>query len=366
MKGKTKDGIRECLDQKGNITGYQAIVRETDHLGKKIKITKKWPKRALAKTWREKTIRKIKEGEFDGENKLTKLRVQDMMNYWSEGPPKKHADGGKRMRPIKTHVNRILGEDTLASLGAKRIIMYAEHRFEIDNAAPATIRKELTFMSKAFILYRYFEEFKKENPVQIAIEILGETRYLPPSNHRKVRPTRKQFNALIAYPHKNHTLINKLIEFAALEGMRCGEIVKMQRSHLSGNRLVISITKTGSPRTIALFPRSVEILKSLPAQIDGSFWGYSESGSISTAYARMTKALGIKGLTFHDLRHEACSRMGDMKMGVYDIAVKSGHKNLKMLEAYLQLSSLEDAREYAINKAGLNNRELLIKFGVAA
>jgi len=53
MKGKTRNGIRECLSQKGEITGYQAIVRETDHLGRKIRTTKKWPKRSLAKTWRD-------------------------------------------------------------------------------------------------------------------------------------------------------------------------------------------------------------------------------------------------------------------------------------------------------------------------
>ena len=61
------------------------------------------------------------------------------------------------------------------------------------------------------------------------------------------------------------------------------------------------------------------------------------SASISDKFARLTKKLGIVDLRFHDLRHEAISRMFERGMRVEQVRVVSGHRTLEQLSRYVNL-----------------------------
>ena len=50
--------------------------------------------------------------------------------------------------------------------------------------------------------------------------------------------------------------------------------------------------------------------------------------------------LGIEDLHFHDLRHEACSRLFELgTLDVMEVAAISGHKSLAMLKRYTHLKA---------------------------
>ena len=59
--------------------------------------------------------------------------------------------------------------------------------------------------------------------------------------------------------------------------------------------------------------------------------------SISQAFKRVCKAAGIEGLTFHDLRHEATSRLFEKGLGLMEVASITGHKTMQMLKRYTHL-----------------------------
>jgi len=61
------------------------------------------------------------------------------------------------------------------------------------------------------------------------------------------------------------------------------------------------------------------------------------AASISDKFAKMTKKLGIDDLRFHDLRHEAISRMFERGMRVEQVRVVSGHRTLDQLSRYVNL-----------------------------
>ena len=48
------------------------------------------------------------------------------------------------------------------------------------------------------------------------------------------------------------------------------------------------------------------------------------------AWYRTLKQVGIKGLRFHDLRHEAFSRLVETGLGDQEVAAISGHKSMQM------------------------------------
>ena len=53
------------------------------------------------------------------------------------------------------------------------------------------------------------------------------------------------------------------------------------------------------------------------------------------------KAAGIENLRFHDLRHEAVSRLFELGLNPVEVATISGHKTLQMLERYTHLRAAE-------------------------
>jgi integrase len=55
------------------------------------------------------------------------------------------------------------------------------------------------------------------------------------------------------------------------------------------------------------------------------------------AWHRTLKDAGIKGLRFHDLRHEAVSRLVEAGLSDQEVAAISGHKSMQMLKRYTHL-----------------------------
>ena len=54
---------------------------------------------------------------------------------------------------------------------------------------------------------------------------------------------------------------------------------------------------------------------------------------------------GVTDLQFHDLRHEATKRFFEKGLGVMEVAAITGHKDLRMLQRYVQLRPEDLARK---------------------
>jgi len=69
------------------------------------------------------------------------------------------------------------------------------------------------------------------------------------------------------------------------------------------------------------------------------------------AWRRTLEDVGIKGLRFHDLRHEAVSRLVEAGLGDLEVAATSGHKSMQMLRRCTHLRA-EDL-VYRLDQLGL-------------
>ena len=112
----------------------------------------------------------------------------------------------------------------------------------------------------------------------------------------------------------------------------------MRWDHLDRRARVLLIpeTKTGTPRRVPLSTAALGVLDGLPRRLDGRVWGMRPD-SISQAFERVCKVAGIEGLTFHDLRHEATSRLFEKGLNPMEVAAITGHKTLQMLKRYTHL-----------------------------
>lgn len=82
--------------------------------------------------------------------------------------------------------------------------------------------------------------------------------------------------------------------------------------------------------------RAVEVLKSLQAQPTGPVLP-TTANALRCVWKRALKAIGLKGLQWHDLCHEAASRFFEKGLHPLEVASITGHRSLTMLLRFTHL-----------------------------
>lgn len=122
--------------------------------------------------------------------------------------------------------------------------------------------------------------------------------------------------------------------------MRRGELAALRWADVDLERRVALLreTKNGEARRVPLSPAALDALRALPRRLDGRVIGLTADG-LTQAWERACRAAGARGLRFHDLRHEAISRLFERGWSVAEVAAVSGHKTWTQLRRYTQLKA---------------------------
>ena len=108
--------------------------------------------------------------------------------------------------------------------------------------------------------------------------------------------------------------------------------LKITWKDIKGVGINLKDTKNGTSRNVPLSMRAQAILDALPRSIGGHVFPTTRSAVVQ-AWKRACRRAGIEGLTFHDLRHEATSRLAQ-KLPMQDLMKITGHKDPRMLARY--------------------------------
>jgi integrase len=133
-----------------------------------------------------------------------------------------------------------------------------------------------------------------------------------------------------------HPLMQAVVVLLLESGMRREELCKAQHKQIQNSTLHIPETKTDKSRTIPLSPIALETIRSLPKRDDDLLIGMRPD-SITQAFNRACKRLGISDLRVHDLRHEATSRFFERGFSIPEVALITGHSDWASLKRYTQL-----------------------------
>jgi integrase len=162
--------------------------------------------------------------------------------------------------------------------------------------------------------------------------------------------------------------VQQIIILAVETSMRLGELLGLEWSRIDLQKRTAHLfeTKNGESRTIALSSSAVNALQSLPRRIDGRVFSWKpghENGAFENLWqrclARARKlyeqdcaAQGGKpdpafllNLRFHDLRHEATSRLFEKGLGIMEVSSMTGHKSLSMLRRYTHVEAEKLAKK---------------------
>lgn len=195
---------------------------------------------------------------------------------------------------------------------------------------PATINRTIGAIKAAMKIA--FDE--RTIPENYAAKI----RRLKENNERHNYLTIEQVKALADCCSEN---VRAAVWIALLTGCRRGEILKLQKADIRGDKLRIQAgnTKTLRERTVPIVPALRPWLEYVPIPIN--FEG------LKTGFDRARKKAGIDA-NFHDLRHSCASLLINMGTPLEVVRDILGHTTVKTTERYAHLEV--DRQEEALRK----------------
>lgn len=154
-------------------------------------------------------------------------------------------------------------------------------------------------------------------------------------------------SALETGRHHHAEHLKLLIDLALETGARMNEMILAESSEFDLKNFLWCIparhTKSKTVRNVPLSDAACQTIARLnqlrPATSQRLFFCFKRSGAVSMRMFVLFKSLHIEDLRFHDLRHEAISRMVlyCRHLSVYEIMQIVGHKSIEMLHRYANL-----------------------------
>jgi integrase len=225
-----------------------------------------------------------------------------------------------------------LAKVSLAHLSPALIAAYRDERLAL--VSGDAVRRELG------IIRHCLEVARNEWDAPLRANAVKLISLPPPGEARERRLQEGEAERLFQAIPKRNTYLRPMLILALESAMRRGEILALQWADidLSSRLLRIRHSKTSKPRTIALSPTAIAALSS---HINTSTQVFPVSpNAVRLAWERLCKKAGIEDLRFHDLRHEAISRMSELGLTQAEVALQSGHRDPRMLARYTHLNPL--------------------------
>jgi integrase len=334
--------------------------------------------RAEAQAWANMIESEMSRGVWLSRGEAESTTLTDALTrYEREVTPRKRS-ATDELPKLRVLARTDIAKRTLASVRSADIAALRDE-WLADGWAPATVVRLLALLSHVFSTAR--REWGMEslsNPVELVTKprvanartrrIIG-TDPVPDDDDNDSRSRELaggEIERIIAATRSS--LLPPLIHLALETGMRRGELCRLRWQHVDLTSRVAhlpsEVCKNGEARDVPLSPLAVDVLRSLRRveRIDGRVFTIADPHAVTRAfsravararatYERKCAAAGkrpnpqyLKDLRWHDLRHEATSRLA-AHFQMHELAKITGHKTPQMLLRYYHPNAAELAKK---------------------
>ena len=349
--------------------------------------------RGDAEAWAREIEREFQRGNIGVlRQEAQRTTVADALDRYLQGPVK-DMRSSKARRGYLERARAEFGRQFLAAVRGVDIAAWRD-RLITDGLAPQTVLHHLTALSGFF---SYVErELSIDLPAGNPVSKVRKPRQ-PQPRDRRLRPG--ELDALMRAAAAPGAAVGlpQIITLAVETSMRLGELISLEWSRVDLKRRTAHLvdTKNGESRTVALSNAAIEALNALPRRIDGRVFPWKTVSGFEAIWQRCIKrarrehvhrlllaklqAAGLDAqaelraviykkrepsvraaallakleledtmlldLRFHDLRHEATSRLFEKGLGIMEVASMTGHKSLAMLKRYTHIEAAKLAQK---------------------
>lgn len=305
-----------------------------------------------AEDWSRRTEDEMVRGVYIQRSGSERLTLENaLQRYLREVSPTKKPTTQKAEATKAQQLVQHLGKYSLAALSSEVIANYRDTRLgSLTNRGQPTsnntVRLELALLSHLFtVAIQEWGLGLTFNPVlNIRKPSPGEGR-----NRRLMADEEKRLMAAVG-KHSN-PMLSWIVQIALATGMRASEIAGLRRSQVDAQKRVVRLsdTKNDSARTVPLTKLATEIFLTALANpvrpIDCDLVFFGEPGrdgkrrpyAFTKVWGAIKQKAGVADFRFHDLRHEAVSRLVEGGLSDQEVSAISGHKSMQMLKRYTHL-----------------------------
>lgn len=279
-----------------------------------------------AQRWARGIERSMDLGEYTSAETTTTTLADLIDRYKKEVTPTKRGAVQEKYRL------GVVRADKIATLNIKSITSADVAAFRdrrLGKVKPVTARHDLCALSGVFEHARLEWSYPITNPVRgIRKPSIGQGR-----DRRLVGNEEERL--LAAFQNCRNSWIKPLFQFSIETACRQSEALKLKWADVDlGKRIaVLRGTKNGDNRIIPLSGKVLQVLAALPRDLKGNVFPVPMT-TVRSAFEYARERAGIEGLRWHDLRHEAVSRLHERGLSTVEVASISGHKTLACLARY--------------------------------
>lgn len=304
-------------------------------------------KKALAQAWLKRREAVLQEQRANGTLEQPLITVGDLLAAYVQQSKGITEWGRSKKADIARLQASGLANKDARFLTAADLIEYAKDRRINNGAGPATVLNDIIWLRQAFLSGAAMFDVKQ--PVIAAdaakVELLR-TKVIAKPVQRKRRLSLEEEQTLLDYfasrDARAQIPMLDIFRFALLTARRQEEICRIKWVDIDFEKGTCWLDdvkhptqKKGNRREFRILKPALEIIQAQPKTADEVF-PYN-SKSVGAAFTRACHFLEIEGLHFHDLRHEATSRLFEKGYSIQEVAQFTLHESWATLKRYTHL-----------------------------
>lgn len=305
-----------------------------------------------AELWAAQTEAEMLRGAFIDRTEAEKNTLGDLMRrYLAEISPTK-----KSYRSEAIRLTAFLRYDSLckykaSNLSGKILAEWRDRRLK--EVSGSTCNRDLNLISHVINVARKEWGIHIENPVTVIRrppENRARSRRLSPDEEAlllsQLQLSERAGNGAYTAGGTHNPWMYPLVLLALETAMRRSELLSLRWNNvfLADRFVRLLDTKNGEQRDVPMSSRAYAVLSGLPRDIGGRVFPIS-ADAVKKSFTRACERAGIEDLHFHDLRHEATSRIAEKLENVLELSAVTGHKTLTMLKRYYHPRAKDLARK---------------------
>lgn len=306
---------------------WQAIVRRKGYPLQ----CKSFELRKDAEKWARQQERAIDTGHWVDRTEAEQTTLKELLDRYADEVSKGKRGADAEAYRIEQFKRSNLAKYAPAAITGKLIAGWRDHR--LTEVSPATVLRELQLLGHVFtVAIREWGIALHNNPVSLI------RKPTPNKARDRVLNDTQRVALIAACAQCQNPWVKPVVTFALETAARRGEILALTWRDVDLERKVAKVSgKTGS-RTIPLSPACVAMLRSLPRSLEGHVFPVTIE-TLKQAYARAVARAGIQDFTFHDLRHDALTRLARLGLNILELRSVSGHTTANMLQRYVSIDA---------------------------
>jgi integrase len=324
---------------------WQARIQRRGH----PPLTKSFLNRQDADKWARLTESELERGLYICPAEAQRTTLADALDRYKREVSIHKKSHGVEKYYIQHWERSKLAPLALSAIRGSDVAQYRDKRLKA-GLSTSSVKHELALLSHLFsVASREWGMESLGNPVKAI-------RQPAMARGRERRVSDAEIDALCQFVNSD---LAACVRLALHTAMRRGELLRLRWADIDFTKAVAVLhdTKNGDRRVVPLSSVAMGLLLGLVRRIDGGVFGLTDSRvshGLKAAVGKARKAYEAEGgtderflvdLHFHDLRHEAASRLVEKGLYPLEVMAITGHRDTKMLKRYVHLKAEDLARK---------------------